>query len=62
VDITPITHIRRGRTIQKRYRNGLLSKEEELLVRQRLMLSMGFQIEKEVYDNLEAACQRMPLN
>ena len=60
VDITPITHIRRGRTIQKRYRNGLLSKEEELLVRQRLMLSMGFQIKKEVYENLETACQSIP--
>jgi len=60
VDITPITHILRGRTIQKRYRNGLLSKEEELLVRQRLMLSMGFQIKKEVYENLETACHSIP--
>ena len=57
VDIAPVTHIRRGRTIEKRYRNGLLSKEEELLVRQRLMLAMGFQVEKEVYDSLEVACQ-----
>ena len=39
-----MTRIRRGRTLENRYRNGLLSKEEELLVRQRLMLSMGHQV------------------
>ena len=62
VDVTPMTHIRRGRTIQKRYRNGLLSKEEELLVRQRLMLAMGQDVEAEGYNNLETACQGTPAN
>jgi len=55
IDVTPMTHIRRGRTIQKRYRNGLLSKEEEYLVRLRVMLAMGFDIDREIYERLEAA-------
>ena len=55
VDATPMTHIRRGRTLEKRYRNGLLSKEEELLVRQRLMLAMGHQINEEIYERLETS-------
>lgn len=55
VDVTPMTHIRRGRTLEKRYRNGLLSKEEELLVRQRLMLAMGHQINEEIYERLETS-------
>ena len=50
-----MTHIRRGRTIQKRYRNGLLSKEEEYLVRLRVMLAMDFDIDREIYERLEAA-------
>ena len=50
-----MTHIRRGRTIQKRYRNGLLSKEEEYLVRLRVMLAMGFDVDREIYERLEAA-------
>ncbi len=53
IDITPMTHIRRGRTIEKRYTNGLLSKEEEYLVRQRLMLAMGLEVDKEAYRKLE---------
>ena len=53
VDIAPITHIRRGRTIEKRYGNGLLSKEEELLVRMRLMLAMNQAINNELYESLE---------
>ena len=60
VDISPMTHIRRGRTIEKRYRNGLLSKEEELLVRQRLMLAMGFPIDQELYEQLERAVRSSP--
>ena len=54
-DCAPMTHIRRGRTIQKRYRNGLLSKEEEYLVRLRVMLAMGFDVDREIYERLEAA-------
>ena len=54
-DCAPMTHIRRGRTIQKRYKNGLLSKEEEYLVRLRVMLAMGFDIDQETYQRLESA-------
>jgi hypothetical protein len=57
IDLTPMTHIRRGRTIEKRYRNGLLSKEEEYLVRQRLMLAMGQPVDRQSYMPLEAASQ-----
>ena len=59
VDLCPMTHIRRGRTIEKRYRNGLLSKEEELLVRQRLMLAMRQSVENEIYDKLEFAARNL---
>ena len=61
VDITPITHIRRGRTIQKRYRNGLLSKEEELLVRQRLMLAMDLPVDVAIFEQLEAKASNSSL-
>ena len=54
-DCAPMTHIRRGRTIQKRYRNGLLSKEEEYLVRLRVMLALGFNVDLHTYERLEAA-------
>ena len=53
VDITPMTHIRRGRTIEKRYRNGLLSKEEELLVRMRLIKAMGNDVDEQLYQELD---------
>ena len=53
VDVTPITHIRPGRTIQKRYRNGLLSKEEKLLVRMRLIKAMGNEVDEQVYQELD---------
>ena len=52
IDVTPMTHIRRGRTIEKCYGNGLKSKEEELLVRQRLMLAMGKEIHMASYEHL----------
>ena len=52
-DCVPMTHIRPGRTIQKRYRNGLLSKQEEYLVRLRLMLALGFEVDRETYAWLE---------
>jgi hypothetical protein len=54
-DCAPMTHIRRGRTLQKRYKNGLLSKEEEYLVRLRVMLAMGFNIDRATYEQLEAS-------
>ena len=57
VDLTPITHIRRGRTIERRYSNGLLSKEEELLVRQRLMMAMGYEVDARLYSQLESKAE-----
>jgi hypothetical protein len=53
IDLTPLEHIRPLQTLQKKYSNGLMSKEEELLVRQRLMLAMGFEVDKEVNRKLE---------
>jgi hypothetical protein len=44
IDCTPLTHVRAFSSLEKRFSNGLLSKEEELLIRQRLMNSMGFKI------------------
>ena len=60
VDLTPLTHVRVFGSLEKRFSNGLLSKEEELLVRQRLMLAMGYRLEPEVLKNLDFACQRVP--
>lgn len=57
IDLTPMSHIRRGRTIDRRYSNGLYSKEEELLVRYRLMLAMDSQIDRNRYRQLEAAVE-----
>ena len=59
IDLTPMTHIRRGRTIDRRYSNGLFSKEEELLVRYRLMRSMGYSLDQDRYQQLEAAVEAL---
>ena len=53
IDLAPLEHVRPLRTLQKRYPNGLLSKEEELLVRQRLMLAMGYEVDTQLYSQLE---------
>ena len=53
IDLTPLEHVRPLRTLNKRYENGLLSKEEELLVRMRLMKAMGNAVEEELYKELE---------
>ena len=55
VDLTPLSHVRVFASLEKRFSNGLLSKEEELLVRQRLMLAMGLEMDQELYGRLEAA-------
>jgi hypothetical protein len=55
VDAAPMTHVRRGRTLRQAYANGLMSKEEEMLVRQRLMLAMGGEIDKDLHSRLERA-------
>jgi len=44
IDCTPLTHIRAFSSLEKRFSNGLLSKEEELLIRERLMHAMGFEL------------------
>ena len=55
VDLTPLTHVRVFGSLEKRFSNGLLSKEEEYLVRLRVMLAMGFDVDREIYERLEAA-------
>ena len=59
VDLTPLTHVRVFGSLEKRFPNGLLSKEEELLIRQRLMELMGFTVDQALHQRLEdavAAC------
>ena len=49
VDLTPMAHVRVFGSLEKRFSNGLLSKEEELLIRQRLIEAMGFTIDVNNY-------------
>ena len=53
VDCTPLTHVRTFSSLEKRFSNGLLSKEEEILVRQRLMKAMGFSMNQALHAVLE---------
>ena len=53
VDCTPLTHVRAFSSLEKRFSNGLLSKEEEMLVRQRLMKAMGFSMNQALHAVLE---------
>ncbi len=55
IDCTPLTHVRVFSSLEKRFSNGLLSKEEELLIRQRLMNAMGFEIDQASLERLEAS-------
>ncbi len=55
IDCTPLTHVRAFSSLEKRFSNGLLSKEEELLIRQRLMSAMGFEIDQALLESLEAS-------
>ncbi len=55
IDCTPLTHVRAFSSLEKRFSNGLLSKEEELLIRQRLTNAMGFELNQDSYKNLEDA-------
>ena len=55
IDCTPLTHVRAFSSLEKRFSNGLLSKEEELLIRQRLMEAMGFAVNQVLYKDLEEA-------
>jgi hypothetical protein len=55
VDLTPLTHVRLFGSLEKRFSNGLLSKDEEFLIRQRLMLAMDFSVDVDLHGQLEAA-------
>lgn len=55
IDIAPMSHLRPLGSVEQSFSNGLRSKEEELLVRQRLMLAMGFQVDQQAYQQLERA-------
>jgi len=54
VDLTPLSHVRVFGSLEKRFTNGLLSKEEELLIRQRLMVAMGLPVESSLHARLES--------
>ncbi|MFQ6537079.1 MULTISPECIES: hypothetical protein [Aphanothece] len=55
VDLAPMSHVRRCGSLETRFSNGLLSKEEELLVRTRLMRAMGFGVDEQFWRELEVA-------
>ncbi|MEA5412060.1 hypothetical protein VB737_09820 [Synechococcus sp. BA-120 BA3] len=55
VDLAPLTHVRSMGSLEMRFSNGLLSKEEELLVRQRLMRALAMPFEESIYWGLERA-------
>ncbi|WP_254967889.1 hypothetical protein [Cyanobium sp. CH-040] len=55
VDLTPMSHVRGVGSLDTRFSNGLLSKEEELLVRMRLMQAMGFPVDEPLWRRLEGA-------
>ena len=58
IDYTPLTHVRAFSSLEKRFSNGLLSKEEELLIRQRLMEAIGFPVDQALHRQMEAAVQK----
>ena len=45
VDLVPLSHVRVFGSVQRRFSNGLSSKEEELLVRQRLIQAMDLPVD-----------------
>ena len=55
IDSTPLSRVRQFGSLDKRFSNGLLSKEEELLIRHRLMQSMGFSVDQVLHKRLEEA-------
>jgi hypothetical protein len=55
IDCTPLTHVRAFSSLEKRFSNGLLSKEEEHLIRQRLMMAIGCSFNHELYFKMEEA-------
>ena len=55
IDSAPMSHLRPLGSVEQRFSNGLKSKEEEYLVRLRLMLVMGFPVDQRQYVQLERA-------
>jgi hypothetical protein len=53
IDLIALTHVRTFSSLNKRFSNGLLSKEEELLVRLRLVKAMGMPVDEALYTMLE---------
>ena len=53
IDCAPMSHLKPLGSVTQQFSNGLKSKEEELLVRQRLMLAMGFPIDQPLYEHME---------
>jgi hypothetical protein len=58
VDLTPLTHVRTFGSLERRFSNGLLSKEEELLMRQRLTLALEAPVDTALHARLEQAVAR----
>ena len=54
-DSTLLSHVEQFGSLEKRFCNGLLSKEEELLIPQRLMQAVGFSVDQTSYKQLEKA-------
>jgi hypothetical protein len=53
IDLFALSHVRTFSSLNKRFSNGLLSKEEELLVRLRLVKTMGMPVDEALYSILE---------
>ena len=53
IDLCALSHVRNLSSLNKRFTNGLLSKEEELLVRLRLVKAMGMSVDEALYSILE---------
>ena len=49
IDIFTLSHVRNFSSLNKRFTNGLLSKEEELLVRLRLVKAIGMSVDEALY-------------
>ena len=52
IDIFTLSHVRTFSSLNKRFTNGLLSKEEELLVRLRLVKAIGMSVDEALYKSL----------
>jgi len=53
IDLFSLSHVRTFSSLKKSFSNGLLSKEEELLVHLRLAKAMGIAVDEILYARLE---------